>query len=327
MSRLKILVGVAISAALFVYLFWSVDFRELTSQLRQTRWEWVLVSVFLAPAGLWARTRRWRYLFPPRSDPPGLLPAVMIGYMANNVLPLRAGELVRVYVVARRWGHGFWTTLATLVVERVLDSFAIILILAVLIPFIPVPPVLQWAAVALLAVDLVGIAALVALAIGPGACRRLVERLTRRWPRLEERALEILTMFGRGLEGIRTPAHLAPLLAWTVAVWTIPALAGWTMLRALHLDLPLLAGWVVLAFVGLGVSLPSAPGYVGVFHLAATLAVGIFGVPPAAALGYALIFHAAQIVPVTLLGWLYLLREHVSLRDAAGAHPVPAPEN
>lgn len=282
----------------------------------------MLASVLLAPVGLWARARRWRYLFPPRSNPPGLVPAVMIGYMANNVLPLRAGEVVRVYVVARRWGHGFWTTLATLVVERVLDSLAIVLILALMIPFITVPGIFQWAAGVLFAIDLAGIAVLVGMAAAPARSRRIVERLTRRWPRLQERALGILATFVRGLEGIRTPAHTVPLLAWTVVVWTIPALAGWTALKALDLHLPFLAGWTVLAFVGLGVSIPSAPGYVGVFHAAAALAAEIFGVSQPAAVGFALIFHAAQYIPVTLVGWLYLLREHLSLGEATHARPL-----
>lgn len=287
--------------------------------MRQTRWEWVLASALLAPLGLWARAHRWRYLFPPGSNPPGLVPAVMIGYMVNNVLPLRAGEVVRVYVVARRWGHGFWTTLATLVVERVLDSLAIVLILALMIPFIAVPGLFQWAAAVLFAIDLAGIALLVALAAAPERSRRLVARLARRWPRLETRVQAILATFVHGLEGIRTSAHVLPLLVWTVIVWTIPALAGWTALKALDLHLPFLAGWTVLAFVGLGVSIPSAPGYVGVFHAAAALAVGIFGVSQPAAVGFALIFHAAQYVPVTLVGWLYLLREHLSLGEATHA--------
>ena len=281
--------------------------------------------MLLAPAGLWARARRWRYLFPPGSSPPGLVPAVMIGYMANNVLPLRAGEIVRVYVVARRWGHGFWTSLATLIVERVLDSLAIVLILALLIPFIAVPGVLQWAAGALFAIDLLGIAVLVGMAAGPARSQRIVERLTRRWPRLEARVLGILATFVRGLQGIRTPAHSLPLLVWTVIVWTIPALAAWTALQALDLDLPFLAGWTVLGFVGLGVAIPSAPGYVGVFHAAAALAVGIFGVSQPAAVGFALVFHAAQYVPITLAGWLYLLREHLSLGEATGARASQPP--
>ncbi|MBI2159422.1 MAG: flippase-like domain-containing protein [Candidatus Rokubacteria bacterium] len=284
----------------------------------------------LTPLQLWVRARRWRYLFPPRSDPPRLTPAIMIGYMANNVLPLRAGEVVRVYVVARRWtpaaagaarAHPFWTTLATLVVERVLDSFVVVLILAVLVLLIPVPAFLQVAALVVLAIDLAGIAVLIALVAAPARCARLIGRLTGRWPRLRERALRIFETFVTGLDGIRAPAHLGPLLAWTVLVWLAPALAAWTMLLALGLHLPFTAAWAVLAFVGLGVSIPSAPGYVGVFHAAAALALGLFGVSQSAAVGYALLFHAAQIVPITLIGWVYLLREHMSLGEATHARP------
>jgi hypothetical protein len=94
---------------------------------------------------------------------------------------------------------------------------------------------------------------------------------------------------------------------------------------ALDLHLSLAAPWAVLAFVGLGVSIPSAPGYVGVFHAAAVIAVGLFGVPRPAAVGYALLFHASQIVPITLVGWLYLLRENMSLGEAAHSRPNVEP--
>jgi hypothetical protein len=257
----------------------------------------------------------------------------MIGYMTNNVLPLRAGEVVRVYVVARRWAarvggppgrvHGFWTTLATLVVERVLDSLAIVLMLAVLILIIPVPPYLQWAALVVLAIDVAGIAVLVTLAVAPARAQQVLGRLTSRWPRLHERAGRLLDTFVHGLDGIRTVAHLLPLLGWTALVWTLAAAAAWTMLRAMDLPLPWVAGVTVLAFVGLGVSIPSAPGYVGVFHAAAAAAVGLFGVAQPAAVGYALVFHASQILPVILIGWLYLVREQMSLGEARRVHPPP----
>jgi glycosyltransferase 2 family protein len=279
------------------------------------------------------RGRRWWYLFPPGSDPPPLTPAMMIGYMANNVLPLRAGEVVRIYTVARRWRvtgdggriHPFWTTLATLVVERVLDSLAVVLILAILVLVVPVPRFLEVAALVVLAIDLVGIAVLIALVATPDRCARVVVRLTERWPGLQRRLLSIFETFVHGLDGIRAPAHAAPLVVWTALVWLVPALAAWTMLWAMDLRLPFLAGWAVLAFVGLGISIPSAPGYVGVFHAAVVLAVGLFGVPQSAAVGYALLFHASQILPVTLLGWLYLVREHVSLGEATKARPARAP--
>ena len=283
----------------------------------------------ISPLQIWVRGRRWWYLFPPRSDPPPLTPAMMIGYMANNVLPLRAGEVVRIYLVARRWSatgaaeriHPFWTTLATLVVERVLDSLAVVLILAILVLVVPVPRFLEVAALVVLAIDLAGIAVLITLTTAPDRCVRLVARLVRRWPGLQRRLLNVFQTFIHGLDGIRTPSHAAPLVAWTVVVWLLPALAAWTMLLALDLHLPFVAGWAVLAFVGLGISIPSAPGYVGVFHAAAVLAVGLFGVSHSVGVGYALLYHASQILPVTLLGWLYLLREHVSLTEATRARP------
>src|SRR4029450_11134955 len=152
LNRLKLAIGVAISAALLVYLFRSVDLAELGRQLRGAHWGWMLVAIVMAPLQLWVRGRRWWYLFPPGSNPQGITAAMMIGYMANNVLPLRAGEVVRVYVVARRWSaslrtaarpHPCWATLATLVVERVLDSLAVVLILAVLVLVVPVPRFLE----------------------------------------------------------------------------------------------------------------------------------------------------------------------------------------
>ncbi|MGH7675687.1 MAG: lysylphosphatidylglycerol synthase transmembrane domain-containing protein, partial [Gemmatimonadales bacterium] len=324
LKQLKLLVGVVISVGLFGYLLWSVDVRELGAVLASTRWEWVVVASALGPLVVWLRARRWRYLFPPGPEPPGLVPATMIGYMVNNVLPLRAGEFVRVYVVARRWGHGFWTALATLIVERVLDSLVIVLIMAVLVLRVAVPRTLEIGAATLLALDLVAVAVLCFLAVAPARARRIVERLTRRWPALQGRIVGILETFVRGLEGVRTRTHLLPLLGWTVVIWLLPALITWTMFRALHLDLPWIAAWVVLAFVGLGVAIPSAPGYIGVFHAAATIALTLFGVPATAAFGFALLFHATQILPITLVGWIYLLREHLSLAEATRAHPVTA---
>jgi uncharacterized protein (TIRG00374 family) len=290
----------------------------------------VLVSVVLGIAGLYARALRWQWLFPPGPRPPGIVPATMIGYMANNLLPLRAGEVVRIYTAARRVREAeplsstqaFWLVAATVVIERVLDSLALVLILTVLVFLTPVPAPVEWAAGLLLAIDVIGVALLVTMARAPHLGRRLVARLTGRWTRLEQMALSMFDTALRGLDGVRTPAHALRIAAWTPIVWLLPAAAAWAMLRAMHLDLPFMAGWVVLAFVGIGISVPSAPGYLGVFHFAAKLALEIFGVASSTALAYALIYHASAVVPITLLGWLYLLREHVSLGDVRRA-PTP----
>jgi glycosyltransferase 2 family protein len=333
LKRLRVVAGVGVSLALFVYLLRSVDLPELGRQLTLTRWWWVLPAVVVGPLGLWARAIRWQYLFPRNFEPPGLVAANMIGYMANNLLPLRAGELVRVYVAARRlrsrppgsFGSDLWLTGATVVVERVLDSLTLVLFLAVLIFFIPVPRAFQYAAALILVADALAAATLVVLAVAPDRSRRLLASLGRRWPALETRARGVLDMFLRGLEGVRTPDHLGPLVVWTVVAWLLPVVGAWALLRAVHLDLPLLAGWTVLTFVGFGISIPSAPGYIGVWHAAAVLALSMFGVGQAPALGYALLYHASQFVPITLIGWLFLVREHMTLGEATRARPMEHP--
>src|SRR5262249_13741009 len=206
----------------------------------------------------------------------------------------------------------------------VLDSLVIVLAMVVLVLKMPVPRTLEIGAAALLAIDLMAVSVLCFLAIAPAATHALAERLTRPWPRLQARVGGILQTLVSGPSGSRTRAHLLPLTLWTVVVWVLPAVAAWAVLRALHLEVPWIAGWAVLSFVGLGVAIPSAPGYVGVFHAAATLALTMFGVPTTAAFGYALLFHATQIIPVTVVGWVVLLREHVSLVDASHARPRPA---
>jgi len=316
LSRFRLALGIAISVALFAYLLTTVDLAQVADRLRHTQLGWTAISVALAPLSLCVRARRWRYLFAPADRPPGLLPAMMIGYMANNILPLRAGELVRVYVVSHRWGRGFWAVLGTLVVERVLDSLSVVGALGILVLLIPVPKIFQYTAATLLVIDLVAVAALITLAAAPEAAARLLARLTARWPHIEHRASRIFGTFVQGLDGVRARANLLPLIGWTILVWIVPALAAWTMILAMDLHLPITAGFTVLAFVGLSISIPSAPGYVGVFHYAAVLALEIFGVERETAVGYALLFHAAQIMPVTLIGWLFLLREHMTLREA-----------
>jgi hypothetical protein len=80
----------------------------------------------------------------------------------------------------------------------------------------------------------------------------------------------------------------------------------------------------VLAFLGLGVSLPSSPGFIGVIQAATVLALALFGVPRTEALSFSLLLHASQFFPVTIIGLVFLLIEHVSLSEAARATGAPA---
>ncbi|MGH7349784.1 MAG: lysylphosphatidylglycerol synthase transmembrane domain-containing protein, partial [Candidatus Rokuibacteriota bacterium] len=187
----KILLGLAVSAGLLVYFFWDVDLGVIAAHLRGTLWTFLALSVALNFASMWARAWRWSYLFPPGTRPRRLYRALLIGYMGNNLLPLRAGELVRVYVASRH-GPRFWTTLATVVVERVLDGLALGLIIAGLLLIVPVPGEVRWSIAIFLSVDLIAMVVLVTIATAPGACRVLIEVFFHRFGWLQRRLLDLL---------------------------------------------------------------------------------------------------------------------------------------
>ena len=311
----KILLGIAISAALLVWLFWNVDLRAVTARLADTRWGWLTVSIALNLVALWARAVRWRYLFPQGARPTHLFNAVMIGYMGNNLLPLRAGEILRVYVVTRR-GQRFWTTVTTLVVERALDGLAVGIVLAFVLFQIPTPREVAWASEVFVGLVFAMLVVLVAITAAPLTCRILIHSLIYRWPGIERRLLVVFDSMSDGLQGMRRPRQLLPTAVWSVAIWVVIVLSVWACFRAASLELPMTAALCVIAFVGLGVSLPSSPGFIGVVQAATVLALSFFGVGKADALGFSLLLHASQFVPVTLWGLLLLVVEHVSLAEA-----------
>ena len=99
---LKVLIGIAVSGTLLGYLLWNADLRQVASRLADTHLGFLAATIILNFSTLWMRARRWHYLFPPEARPTHLFNAVMIGYTGNNLLPLRAGEVLRVYVASRR---------------------------------------------------------------------------------------------------------------------------------------------------------------------------------------------------------------------------------
>lgn len=309
----RILAGIGVSAALLYLVLRDVSPAEIVSHIGRTRWGWLGLSALFNLAMLGARGVRWGSLFHPAPQARWpLVRATAIGFMANNLLPLRMGELVRGYLAARSGGLSFWTALATLVVERVLDMLSILLILGAVVFVVPVPPWLQAGALTLLALDLLAMGVLILLARGRGPWTSLITRI----PRAGDTLRRWLTLFSIGLRSLRAGPHLVSLLGWTLMIWVLNAGAVWAALRSGGLALPLSASLTVLAFAGVGVSIPSAPGYVGTLQFFIVQALAIFGVTGAEAVSVSFLYHAAGYIPITLLGGILLMTQGVSLWEA-----------
>jgi uncharacterized membrane protein YbhN (UPF0104 family) len=113
------------------------------------------------------------------------------------------------------------------------------------------------------------------------------------------------------------------MLGWSCVIWLAMVACIWAGFRAARLDLPLVAAWTTLGFLGLGVSLPSSPGFVGVIQAAVVTALRLYEVPYDDALSFSLLLHVSQFVPVTVWGLVLLLVEHVSLAEAVRTQDIP----
>jgi glycosyltransferase 2 family protein len=309
-SRLLINLATIAVTLFFSYVALSdIKLGQAWHALRTSDYLWLLPALIAFGLGNLARALRWRSLFAHGRRPPvgAVTNAMMVGYLYNNILPARAGEAARVLVLTKRSSTPAVEIVGTVVLERLYDVLAILVIFFVAEPWLP--HVSWFGAAAIVAIALaasIAAAATVLVVYGDRAIRLLLRPLRRlsmfSGDRLERTVFEL----AHGLSGLRDRRVALEAFLWTTAAWMLSALCAYLVSLAFHLHLPFACGVLVVVAVGLGMILPSPPAAVGVFEGAALIALKAYGVPHSAALPYALVLHAVNFVPFVLIGALLL---------------------
>lgn len=315
---LPAILGVGISLALLFWALRGVKLDDIAHHIRAARPAPLLLAVILATLTFPLRLIRWRLLLRPESGPPyppaPLWHAVALGFMANNLLPLRAGELVRAYTAARLGSIRFTTVLSSIAVERIFDGLTIaaLLTLALLSPDLPGGVMVGGVSVARLArvAGLFGGLALVlsmAVLAAPLAAERLV-RSVLPWHNLANRVVSLIEGIRQGLMVLRTPRRLSLVVFWSFALWLVNALAFYVGFAAFDIPVSYLGALLMQGLLVLGISIPSTPGFFGPFEAVIVAALALYGVPRDLAFSYAISFHVTTFIPITLLGLWSLAR-------------------
>ncbi|HXH07720.1 MAG TPA: lysylphosphatidylglycerol synthase transmembrane domain-containing protein [Vicinamibacterales bacterium] len=323
-TRLRTLAILLLTAGLLTLFFRGVDGAEVWREMRRARLSLVGAAVLATVAVYLLRALRWQYLLQPLGHARfGVaFRTTVIGFAASTLLPARAGEVIRPWLLARREGFSPTAAFATIVLERLLDLLTVALLFGVFLLASPPsetgdPRLFRAVRVGALGAAALSAAALVAMFALARDPVRLGEAAARWGGRLPGRAGALLARlvqrFAEGVHVVRRPRALAIALALSLPLWMAIAAGIWLTSLAFDVTLPFSGSFLVMSLLVVGVAVPT-PGAVGGFHAAYRVAATQFyGASDERAVGAGLVLHAVSFVPVTVAGMAFMAQEGLTL--------------
>lgn len=324
MKKFNLVLGIAVTL-LFGYLVArNVSISRMTQAFRAADGRLISLAAGLSLTTFIVRTVRWRILlnFPRGKYFVPLFKVNSIGYFANNVLPARAGELVRSFLLAQKMNVRISFALTTIFVERVFDGLTLILLLAAGCTCLSKFP--QWLGRLGYTAGLIFFSAVVLLILAASYYSRLkpwVQARSSGWRFSEKELFKkiwlVLDSAVAGLSTLKNTSAFVSLITLSLGIWLIESLVYWLVGIGFHLSLPCYAYILMVVIANLGTLLPTTPGYLGTFEYLAVTVLGLFGINNSEGLSIALMIHAAQFIPITSLGFAYFIQDNLSFSQVS----------
>lgn len=313
---------------------------EVVGHLHNARPLAFVTFVVLATLAFPLRTLRWRYLLLLDGEPLPFVPlwhATAIGFMANNLLPARAGELARAYAARQLTAVRFTTAAGSIAVERLADGLTLAALFAVsavaggftaetTIGGLTFGEIMSGVGLLFFAALIVAVVTVhqprLTVAIGT---RVLGTVLPDRWTRRTD-----TIMYGvlEGLQVLRSWRRFGAVMMLSLVVWGVNGASFWMCSVAFGLENPWTSALLLQSLIAFGIAVPTSPGFFGPFEAVTRATLGLYGTPPALAISYAVGYHISTFIPITLLGLWSLSRAHlhlVDLRSAEAGDPGTPP--
>lgn len=342
-KRWLIWLGFIISAFFLFLAFREINYAELWQTLQSVRLWWLIPGLVIYAGSMLTRAWRWGALLNPikKIYTVTLLPTILIGYMGNNVFPLRMGEVLRAVVLKRREKIAISATLATIVVERIFDAVVVVgfvlLNLGQLTQLPGTGALSQLGGLATWAILIfsVGLTLFIAVAMFPKPAMRLIHGVIQKIipERWRESVSGIADRFLDGLMSLRSPKDALMILLTSILTWLLETGLYWCVNRSLGLGLNFGQLMLLNGIVNMVLLVPAAPGGLGTFDAAGRAMLQAYGISAEPALGYTLILRIVLWAPITLIGAIFFVREglkwtlDVSEMQAQGEETPPSSSN
>jgi len=316
----KLLIGSIISTAFLVLALRGIQWSEFSAVLKKTRYSYLALAVFFTMLGHYLRAYRWRFMLLPIKRVPvsSLFSATAIGFMTSNLLPARLGEVVRAVAVGRTESISKSAAFATIVYERIVDVFVILICLWWSFLKISETPWLRRSGFIVLALNVALLIVLFVLQRHREKAGAFIGKIASIFPaRLGDAVTGSTDRFFDGLKVVEERGTLLPIAVTSLLVWYAALLGLYFCFGALQMELPQVAAATLVVFIAFGTMIPSAPAFLGTMQYACVLGLALFGIDKSEALAYSLLYHATQFFPITAVGLYCMWRSHIRLGDVA----------
>lgn len=313
--------GLLISLAALVLLFYDIQLQELFRHLSSIIWPYWFSGLLSFVLYLLVISQRWRVILEPVCQVrlTNAAGALLIGRLANNLLPFRAGDLIRAVVLGERMRVSKTAVFGTVVLDRLVDTLSLLVMVVVLIFVADIPPAVKQSAVILLTVGLLAVVVLWLLSGHPGDTVRFVKAVLFFAPaRIRNSVARLIASFLDGLQTLRLSSALPRIVFYSVLAWTLVVLTATLFLRAVGLELGWQAALFIVVVTNLGATIPSSPGALGVFHALVVYSLALWSIDKETALSMAIVYHESLFIFMLILGFLALWRQGYSLSSLKG---------
>lgn len=310
--RLKIWLTYALAAVALVWVFYDVEWSALTEQIQQLSWGWVAVIVAFDVLSFYVQGIRWKMLLEPvgRLSYLKTTQAIYVGLFSSEILPLRAGEIVRGVLVSRWLKRKFHDILPSMAMERLFDGIWFSSAMIITAMLVDVPPQIHVATNVLLVVSAIGVAGFIWVV----KKTHFAEVPPDHKPSsLIDKLKLALFEIRQGLKQIGLGGRFFSAFGVSGLLHVVQALAFLSVLKACGIELPWLGQIAVFLVVHLGIAIPNAPANVGTFQLFSVLGLTFFGIDKSSAAAFSVVAFAILTVPVLLIGFAATLYAGLSL--------------
>lgn len=314
MKNYKVLAGFLITIILFVFLLRDLDFELFFDYVFHGDISLILLGVLIYLSSFIVRGLRWKILLRhlKKFEVRELTMLTFAGYAVNNVFPVRIGEFTRAWVTGKRNDVSRTSVLASIFVERIFDGLTIALILSVTLFFYPFPGNVKT--LAYMASALFGLLFMFVL-LGTFSDKplKLIVFMRQKLPKFTAFFFDVAEKFLKGASSLDSPRQIISVTILSISVWVIELSVYLMVSKAFDIDIPFAGYLFMLCAANLGMLAAPTPGGLGVFQAAIIYALKSFSILYEKRMAVAIVLHMSHIIPVTVIGLLWLYKNHISI--------------